>query len=408
MKKYLEDAYCREFKSTLVEVVPYAQNQTALILSETYFYPEGGGQPSDIGEIQGINIVDVQIENEVIYHIVAFDDEEKAKNLSGEVHCKIDWENRFALMQQHAGQHILSASAEKLFGANTVGFHIGKDYITIDLDQKLSSQDVSAMETLANQVLNQNIRIIAHYPDAEALSKMPLRKQPKVTENIRVIEVEGFDFSPCGGLHVKRTGEIGIIKVKKVENYKQGIRIEFVCGQFALAVFNARNNMINDLSTLLSVKDNEIVDFVKQLIENAKKDKKEIDELKTQLMALEIADLVAVFEDVEGIKVIRLEEEQLSMNALRTKVQMLCQNPNFIVLAMSIEGDKCHIVLSKSKDDPANLSNIEMNAFFKTYGQMIGLKGGGNAYMAQGGTTPDQDINAFFESIEADIQNHMS
>lgn len=408
MKKYLEDAYCREFKSTLVEVVPYAKNQTALILNETYFYPEGGGQPSDIGEIQGIKIIDVQIENEVIYHIVSPQDEANAKELSGEVNCEIDWQNRFALMQQHAGQHILSASAEKLFGANTVGFHIGKDYITIDLDQKLSNQDVSDMETLANQILNQNVEIIAHYPDANALSKMPLRKQPKVTENIRVIEVGGFDFSPCGGLHVKRTGEIGIIKVKKIENYKQGIRIEFVCGLFALAVFNTRNNMINDLSALLSVKDSEIVDFVKQLIENGKQDKKEIDDLKTQLMSLEVFDLVAMFEEVEGIKVIRLEEENLSMNDLRTKVQMLCQNPNFIVLAMSIENEKCHIVLSKSKEDTSNLANLEMNAFFKAYGQMIGLKGGGNPHMAQGGTTSDQDINAFFESIEADIQKHMS
>ncbi|GAU77449.1 DHHA1 domain-containing protein [Fusibacter sp. 3D3] len=408
MKKYLEDAYCCAFKSNLIEIVPYAKNQMAILLDETYFYPEGGGQPSDIGEIQGISIIDVQIENDVIYHIIAPRDVATATKLSGEVSCKIDWQNRFALMQQHSGQHILSASAEKRFGANTVGFHIGKDYITIDLDQKLSAQNVSDMETLANQVLNQNVEIMAHYPDAEALSKMPLRKQPKVSENIRVIEVEGFDFSPCGGTHVKRTGEIGIIKVKKIENYKQGIRIEFVCGLFALSVFNARNDIINDLSTLLSVKENEIVDFVKQLIENSKQDKKELDDLKVELMTLEISDLVAMFDEVEGIKVIRLEEKDMSMNDLRTKVQLLCKNPNFIVLARSLENEKYHIVLSKSKEDASNLFNFEMNAFFKAYGQMIGLKGGGNTDMAQGGTTSDQDIDAFFESIEQDIQNHMS
>lgn len=408
MKKFLEDAYRHEFHANVNGVVPYETDQTAIILDETYFYPEGGGQPSDIGWIEAIEIVDVQIKDDIIYHLVAKKDQETAMALRGLVKCNLDWKHRFTLMQQHSGQHILSSTAEKLFNANTVGFHIGKDYITIDLDQKLKASDVMEMETLANEILNLNVEIIAHYPDPQALAQMPLRKQPKVAENIRVIEVVGYDFSPCGGTHVRLTGEIGMIKVKKIENYKQGIRIEFVCGNYALDTFTVRNDIVNELSTLLSVKDFEIVDFVKQMIENAKQDKKDLSDIKHELMALEVQDLINMFDEVDGIKVIRLEEEETTMNDLRSKVQLICQTPNFIVLARSIEGDKCHIVLSKSKEDSASLSSIEMNYFFKTYGPSISLKGGGNAHMAQGGTTSNMDLDAFFEQIENDIQNQMS
>ncbi len=404
MKKYLEDSYCLNFESILQAVNSYDDTLASIQLATTYFYPEGGGQPGDRGTIDGIDILDVQISDTkppIIHHLISFADQDKAIELLNKpVNCKVDQKRRLALMQQHSGQHLLSAAAEKLYNANTIGFHMGADYVTIDLDQRLTAKQVEAMETLANEKIYENLEIIAHYPSSETLSQMPLRKQPKVTENIRVIEISTFDFSPCGGTHLKTTAEIGIIKVKKIENYKQGIRIEFGCGLFALNMMRYRNGIINDLTAILSVPDVEIVAFIKQTLEGIKQDKRVISSLTHQLLEREVKEIMLDTEETEGIKVIRLDEENVSMNDLRTKVQIICQSPDFVVLARSVEGDKCHVVLAKSKEASEELAAVKMNDLFKTYGAEIGLKGGGNPNMAQGGTASDQDTDGFFDKLE--------
>jgi alanyl-tRNA synthetase len=306
-------------------------------------------------------------------------------------------------MQQHTGQHILSSCAEKLFDANTIGFHMGEDYVTVDLDKKLSNEDVDAIENMANAIIFANKAVMAHYPTSEELSKMPLRKQPKVTENIRVIEVDGIDFSPCGGTHTKTTAEVGLLKIKRIETYKAGIRIEFGCGIYALNSFKKRNETINSLMRLFSIQDSDVVSFCEQLLENQKSDRLIISNLKEQLYRLQVAHLLSSYEeDLEAdIKVISLLEDDMSMNDLRFKTSLICEHDNNIVIAAASENDKTHFVLAKSK----NLENtFDMGALFKAHIAPLGIKGGGNPFVAQGGANQVLDAQAIIEVIETALQ----
>ncbi len=400
VKHYNTNAYIKEFQAKVVALVDRNEGN-AIVLDATYFYPEGGGQPCDLGMIDGVKIKDVIIEDDIIYHIT--DASIHHLTVDQSIDCTIDFDRRFAFMQQHTGQHILSSCAEKLFDANTIGFHMGDDYVTIDLDKKLSSEDMDVLENMANGIIFSNKAVMAHYPTSEELSKMPLRKQPKVTENIRVIEVDGIDFSPCGGTHTKTTAEVGLLKIKRFETYKAGIRIEFGCGLYALNSFKKRNDTINSLMRLFSIQDSEIVTFCEQLLDNQKSDRHIISELKEQLYKMQVAHLLANYEeDLDAdIKVISLMEASMSMNDLRFKTSLICEYDNHIVIATATESEKTHFVLAKSK----NLDSLfDMGALFKAYIAPHGIKGGGNPFVAQGGSNQTLDILAIIESIETALQ----
>lgn len=396
--KYLSNQYINEFSAVII-AVEKLKNSYAIVLDETYFYPEGGGQPGDRGSINGYDIIDTLIEENRIFHILnEFVD---PKIIGQTVECKIDGKRRLALMQQHTGQHLLSSCAEKLYDAATVGFHIGEDYVTIDLDKKLTPDDLSALETMANETIWSNIEVLAHYPTEDELGKLPLRKQPKVTKDIRVIEIKNFDFSPCGGTHTKSTAEIGILKIKKTENYKTGVRIEFVCGLYALDLFNNQNQIVSDLMQIYSVQEHEVLDFAKNNLEQVKTLKKEILLLEEELLDHSVNAILSNFEDYEGIKVVKLSEVNTGMNNLRKKCSKICSTPNFIVIGTSSDAQKTHIVLSKSQNIP---NEIDMNGLFKTYFVPMGCKGGGNSSSSQGGYDGPLNTDAIIDEIESHIE----
>ncbi|CUT05723.1 alanyl-tRNA editing protein, partial [Candidatus Kryptobacter tengchongensis] len=225
-KLYYNNSYTTQFKSKVIDVKKY-NGKIALILDKTYFYPTSGGQEHDTGFINSARVVDViELDNGEILHVIDGDVP------SGDVECKIDWDRRFSNMQQHTGQHILSRAFEILLNAETISSRLGDDIGTIDLDiETLSYDKVHEVENLANQIIWENRDVKIHYVDDTEISKFPLRKQPKVSGTIRIVEVRDFDFSPCGGTHVSRTGEIGLVKVKRWERVKGGLtRVDFVCG----------------------------------------------------------------------------------------------------------------------------------------------------------------------------------
>ncbi|OJV64522.1 MAG: hypothetical protein BGO41_13015 [Clostridiales bacterium 38-18] len=403
IKSFLTDAYTWRFNAKVIGIETI-NNRTAIVLDHTFFYPEGGGQPCDLGTINGIKIEDVQISNDVISHITS---ELVSIGIGEIVEAQIDENRRLTLMQQHSGQHLLSSCAEKLYNANTVGFHIGDDYITIDLDQKLDQVQIRALEKSANALIYKNLEIVAHYPSSEELTQMPLRKQPKVTENIRVIEIVGADFSPCGGTHLKRTGEIGVIKIKRVEPYKTGVRIEFGCGYFALNFMNERNELINQLMRLFSVKDNEILSFSDLLIQKQKEDKAKLQLYKEKLIGYEVELLMQGLEsedDTETIKIITLNEVDLPMVDLRYKVGLITSVPNRIVIGASHEDGKSHLVVAKSDNIT---DNIDIGRLFKEIAGTYGIRGGGSKTVAQGGTTERVDLEALIEAFEAQISRQL-
>jgi alanyl-tRNA synthetase len=400
-KLYLNDAYTKKCDAVIQDVIRF-ESGLAIVLDQTIFYPEGGGQPSDTGWIDAVRIDEVRIEDHLIFHITT--QNEIPLSPGDSVTCAIDFNRRFTLMQQHSGQHILSSVAEKLFDAHTVGFHIGDDYVTIDLNKRISEDELRLLEKEANRVVFSNLPIKAHHPDAHALRRMPLRKQPKVTDHIRVIEVETVDFSPCGGTHTAFTSEVGLIKIKRMEPYKTGVRLYFGCGQFALDQFVKRNDIVNALIQLFSSSEEDLVPFCQQLLANQKEDRKLLLSLKKQTLERSVEKLLSTYDDdlKEDIKVITLIETDESMNDLRTKVAMICEHDNFIVLGTSSEDEKRHVVLSRSK----NLgSEYDMNQLFKTYMSPLGIRGGGNLFVAQGGGELKIDIDSGFDQILEHIKS---
>ena len=403
IKKYLENPYIHKFTSKVMEVLEY-NNKTAIILDETYFYPEGGGQPNDIGTIENQIISDVQIEDGVIYHITNSDIKALSALKLKVVNCEINFQRRLHLMQQHAGQHMLSATAYKIFNANTVGFHIGDDYITIDLDQKLSATDVEMLEIEANRAVQANTEILAHYPSEAELQNMPLRKTPKVTKDIRVIEISDLDFSPCGGTHPKFTGEIGLIKIKRFENYKSGIRITFSCGLDAVKYGIDMQNALNNIMKLLARPENELPQGVEALLQKQKDDRKSIEALELELVKFEIEKTMMAFEPINGPHLITLTYDQFTFERIRMLATEWIKLDDVAVILQSNSAEGAQIVIAISN----NLKDtVKLKAIFDAHKTAFDVRGGGSPTMIQAKSTDFEQMALFLECVENDIRNDL-
>jgi len=228
---YYTDPYLREFDADLVDTVSY-EGQTALVLDRTAFYPDSGGQPSDAGAFGDVRVIDVvDVDDGRLLHVV-----DRAPSVT-RLHGTIDWTRRFDHMQQHTGQHVLSAAFARLLNPRTESFHMGVEYSTIDLAREVSAREVAQAEDEANRVVWEDRPVAIRFASAEEAAAMGLRKESKREGTLRLIDVEGFDLSACGGTHVARTGAIGIIAVSATERFRGGSRITFLCGGRALTGF---------------------------------------------------------------------------------------------------------------------------------------------------------------------------
>jgi len=245
---YYDDSYLKEFTA----VVLAASNEggkPAVVLDRTAFYPTSGGQPHDTGTLGRARVLNVEeTPSGDIIHIL------DSPLQPGPVSGLVDWERRFDHMQQHTGQHILSQAFIVAAQAQTVSFHLGQETSTIDIDlPDPSPQIVEKAESLATGIVFENRPVQVLKVDRAKLSELGVRKESQREGEIRVIDVEGFDRSPCGGTHVRRTGEIGLIALLGLERYKGGTRVEFVCGGRALKVFRTENGILKELGRLCSI-----------------------------------------------------------------------------------------------------------------------------------------------------------
>jgi alanyl-tRNA synthetase len=243
---YYAEPYLRQFEATVTERLSW-HGQPAVVLSRSAFYPTGGGQPHDTGSLQGVPVLDV-VEREAdkaVIHLL-----EKAlpgvpagadrRIVTGEV----DWPRRFDHMQQHTGQHILSQVAERLLDAATVGFHLSEKSSTVDLDRApLSDEQLDQLEEAANRIVFENRPVVARFVNREELAGLPLRKAPEVSGPVRIVEIQDFDWSPCGGTHVRAAGEVGLIKIVRTERRGSETRLEFLCGGRTLADYRVKNRL---------------------------------------------------------------------------------------------------------------------------------------------------------------------
>ncbi len=376
---FYEEPYLQEFKGKILEKVKI-DGKPALILDNTCFYPTSGGQPNDLGYIQGVSIVDVIESNEKIIHVL----KEGIKEECGDtVIGKIDWERRFDHMQQHLGQHILSGALMKLWGAETVSFHLGEEVCTLDIaKEKLTEEEAKKTEECSNKIIFDNRPVKCYFVEGEKeLKKLNLRKVPEKMGKIRIIEVEDFDFSACGGTHCRAAGEVGLIKITKWEKRGEKIRLKFICGRRAWKDYFWKNEVIKNISNKLTIKDSELGETIDRMLEERKEIRKELKEFKEKLQDYEVRNLIneSSLKD-DGIKIINKVFEEKNFQEVKELVQKIINLDESVVVLFGVKSEGAKILFACSR-----ALRYDMNGLIREAGKFIEGRGGGTPNFAQAG-----------------------
>lgn len=392
---YYGDSYTVAFDARIIERYT-ASGKHAVILNRTFFYPTGGGQPHDTGTINGIPVIDVftRDEDHAVVHVLENEAGPDAAT------CSVNWTRRFQHMQHHTGQHILTQAFVQACGAHTVGFHLGTDSITIDLDTAdLKQEDIVAAEDIANSKVFANLPVIPRIIDPGSADNVRIRKIPDHlhTDGLRVIDIEGFDLTACGGTHVSQTGEIGIIKVIKAERRGEETRIEFRCGHLALTDYRDKNNVVTGASAALTCGYWEIEQAIERLREEAKLARRQKKALSKQLASIETEHYLQTGKIINEVRLITAVFENRDVGELRLLVSNLVQNPTTIVL-MGTSGEKAQVIMARSSDLPHDM-NTPLRQALSTLGSN---RGGGRPEFCQGGgmSASSDEIATALESAE--------
>ena len=374
-----EDSYITEFEAEVVSCTE-TENGFDIVLDSTAFFPEGGGQFPDKGTLNDIEVLNVQEDkNGIIHHF------SKIGISAGEkVLGKIDWTQRFDFMQQHSGEHIFSGLANSNFGANNVGFHLGYEETTIDLDVPLSEEQVQKLEILANEAVYKNFPIEISFPSEEELAVLPYRSKKKLSGKIRIVTFPGYDICACCGTHVKRTGEIGIIKITAFQNYKGGTRLFMLCGKRAFRDYQNKNSDVIKVTNSLSVKPEEIKSAVKRLENEITEHKIYEAALKKELFELKAKKLGT------GEKICVFES---GMTPDELRRYCLTLGENFKIAAGFCGEDGNYKYAVSSKTENCNPLAKELNAKFSG-------RGGGKPELVQGSCAGKAfEIENFFNTL---------
>lgn len=380
-KLFWNDSHLSRFDATAVETLEINARQ-AVILDQTAFYPEGGGQPCDVGMLNGLAVENVQTDNEGrILHFLA---KGTALSVGDVVTGEIDWQRRREMMQQHTGQHIISQAFFQLYGAETRGFRINDRLTEIDLTLELQPEEIEQAiiraEDLANSIIFDNREIRVHEVTPEEAAKLPLRKESFITDCIRVIEIDGFDWSPCGGTHANRTGEVGLIAVRAWERAKKMTRLHFVCGVRALNDYRLANKSAEAAALKLTVGREEIESSVVRLLDDNKRLSRRVRELSELAAKVEAAELLASTALAGGIKVVEKVFTDRDFEEAKLIAHRLVDGEGVVALLAVREAEMVRLVFARS----ANVT-ADMNALMKVACEKLGGRGGGKPDFAQGG-----------------------
>lgn len=367
---YYQDSMLSEFRANVVRT-GNEENRNYIVLDNTAFYPTGGGQPHDTGWINNIEIMDVEKVNEEIRHYTLAD----VTSLNGEVHGKLNWTRRFDHMQQHAGQHILTAAFVELFDFATVSFHLGTELATIDLNTAdVTAEQLAAVESRANEIILENRLIETKWVDKEGLAKYNLRKEVTVDEDIRLVIIPEYDYNGCGGTHPTSTGQVGLIKILATEKMKQQIRIHFVCGQRVLQQLAMRKQVLSDVARQLSVPEENAADALRNFAQTAKANDKALGEAQDALLVFEAQELA---QDTIAASVFSNRSIQQLQKLARFITQ---ENPDAIALLVAENDEKLQFVASRGANITRSMKDISSAIL-----PLINGKGGGNDALVQGG-----------------------
>ncbi len=373
IRLYYTDPYQVSFTATVARCDPHEQG-AVVVLDQTAFYPTSGGQPFDVGTLGDARVLDVlDLDDGSVAHVV------DRPIAPGPVAGTVDWSRRFDHMQQHTGQHILSAAFVSTCRARTESFHMSADLSTIDLSATLDPGAIARAEAEANRIVWEDRPVHIRFASADEAAAMPLRKEPKRTGPLRLIDVEGFDLSACGGTHVARTGGVGLIAVSGWERYKGGTRVAFVCGGRALRAFGALRDIQAAAIRLLSVHPCGLPDAIERLQGESKDLKRQIKGQQERLSTFEAAGMRARGRRTGDRTVVVETLDGWDANGLKQLATAIVAEPGHAVALVSASDPRL-VVVARSAD-----VNIDAGAVLKQIVAQFGGRGGGKPELAQGG-----------------------
>lgn len=377
-KLYEAQPYLTHFSAT-VESCTQGKKGWDILLNQTAFYPEGGGQPYDTGILGGVSVLEVhQREGRVVHTCAA------PLEAGSQVEGQIDWPRRFDLMQHHSGEHIVSGIAHSLYGCDNVGFHMGSDVITIDLNVELTPDQVAQLEARANQYIWEDHPIAVTYPTSEELEHLEYRSKKALTGQVRIVSFPGADTCACCGTHVASSGQVGLVKLLSCQKFRDGVRIELVCGKRALDYLSQVWEQNHQISNLLSAKTMQTSGAVRRLLE-------ENAALKSRILTMEEQQFAALAQRYAGQGDVVVFESGLSPDSLRRlcgAVQAAC-------------GGRC--ACFSGEDDSGYQYAVgqpggDLRPLAKALNQALQGRGGGKPDFIQGTVSASQDqIQAFFQ-----------
>lgn len=386
---YYQDSYIKDFEAVVLSCIPNG-NHFEAVLDRTAFFPEGGGQCADTGvlhiENREIQVFDVQERNGEIIHFI---DEEilPGQTVIGEV----EFQERFSKMQQHTGEHIISGIVHRRFGYENVGFHLGKEEVTMDYDGPLTGEELRSVEYEANQVVAENREIKAYFPSTEELEKIPYRSKKELQGKIRIVEIQDCDICACCAPHVQTTGNVGLIKITNAIRYKGGMRLWIACGMRALEDYNQKEASVVQISNMLSAKQQEVTEAVKRLTE-------EIQQLKEKAAKMQEKLVMGYLEsEKEALKEnpnanLLLFEKELDAVAMR----------NFVNAGMELTKGVCGVFIGDEKQGFRYVlgSSGDIREIGKKLNEAFQGKGGGKPPMIQGSLVGEEEkIREFLEKV---------
>ncbi|HEY9577483.1 MAG TPA: DHHA1 domain-containing protein [Pseudobacillus sp.] len=396
-KLFYEDAYIQSFTANVVEKGTDEEGRKFVVLDGTAFYPEGGGQPADTGTINGVCVIDVQTVEGIIRHYLEDELETEGRKVSG----RVDWGRRYDHMQQHAGQHILSAAFEELFALRTTSFHLGEKTVTIDLDtDALTAEMLEQAEEKANNIILENLPIETKWMTLEEASRYPLRKQLAVKGDVRLVIIPDFDYNGCGGTHPCNTGEVMAIKLLKWERQRKQVRLEFACGGRVLKQLGEKQEVIRELSRLLNSPQEKMAEAAGQLLEEKKSLQMALDEAREQLLEHEVNTLLQKAVHKEGYKLLVQVFQNRPIQELQ-KIARLAAEKDAAAVAIFVAENEDKLQLTAASGNET--TNIDLKKAAASIFPLIEGKGGGQPHFIQGGgqrTMSGEELaKAFKESL---------
>lgn len=389
-KLYYIDVYQMEFESKVTKI-DQDEHGHYIVLEETAFYPTGGGQPHDKGTLSGIEVINVEEIEGVVRHYI----KEKLPERTEHVHGSIDRERRVDHMQQHCGQHIISAVFDDKFGVPTTSFHLGKDTVTIDLDTEYLSEDLlRKVERHANEVIRDNMRVDVKWMSVEEAAEYPLRKPLAVDGEVRLVIIPEVDYNGCGGTHPDTTGEVMAAKFLGWTKNKSQVRLEFVCGYRVLDKLEQKHRVLTEMKRVVSKPEERLVEEVDMLIKSNKEKDKIVADLEEQLLQYEARDII---QESQGNDVIQRVFEDRPIKTLQSLGKAIIEKaPDAYLILISEQKNTLQFVLAHGGNIDRN-----MNELAKQIMPLIDGKGGGKPNFVQGGGNKLIDGAVFTEKVKS-------